>query len=122
MEGTLIVLLTISIFVIMFLGGKLMSHDLEKGQAELVKRQNQLQILGKVPDTKYPTLFEWVIGYEGVPLIVGSNTVYHYLTGHRCSTSKESQCCSLRAYADMQQAAGKEFRIYTWKELLGEQE
>jgi hypothetical protein len=77
------------------------------------------EVLGKVPHPDYPSAYRWVLGEEGKPLIVGSSTVYHFLSGERCSTPLERDCSNATERAEMLQAAGKQYKVYSWRELMG---
>jgi hypothetical protein len=77
------------------------------------------EVLGKVPHPDYPSAYRWVLGEEGKPLIVGSSTVYHFLSGERCSTPLERDCGNATERAEMLQAAGKQYKVYSWRELMG---
>jgi hypothetical protein len=76
------------------------------------------EVLGKVPHPDYPSAYRWVLGEEGKPLIVGSSTVYHFLSGERCSTLLEGDCSNATERAEMLQAAGKQYKVYSWRELM----
>ena len=80
------------------------------------------EVLGKVPHPDYPSAHRWVLGEKGKPLIVGSSTVYHFLSGERCSTPLERDCGNATERAEMLQAAGKQYKVYSWKELMGVRE
>ncbi len=77
-------------------------------------------VLGKAPHTLHKNQYQWVIGERGgVPLAQGNSTVYHWLNGERCHTLVEREFANLVTQAEMREAAGKPYKIYTWKELMG---
>jgi hypothetical protein len=82
---------------------------------------SRLFVLGKVPHQQYSGMYKWVLGTSpDNPVIVGSSTVYKYLDGVRCGTMLDGRCYDLTSHAEMKEAAGKKYKIYTWKELLGD--
>ncbi len=84
-------------------------------------RTYSLIVIGKVPNPQFDCLWYWVLGYgEDYPVIVGSNTVYKYLDGGRCGTMLYSECYDITSRAEFKEAAGTQYKIYTWKELIGE--
>jgi hypothetical protein len=86
------------------------------------EKQPKFTVLGKVPNMKFFSQHKWVIGEADKPIALGSGTVYHWLDGGRCGTLHESEFAKLVTQAEMREAAGKQYRIYTWKELMGEQD
>jgi hypothetical protein len=96
-----------------------LSFTLITAVGALFYARGEYDVLGKVPHPDYPSAYRWVLGEEGKPLIVGSSTVYHFLSGERCSTPLERDCGNATERAEMLQAAGKQYKVYSWRELMG---
>lgn len=84
---------------------------------------NRYRVVGKVRDREFPSQYEWVIGdSKGNFIAVGSSTVYRWMNGKSCGTLDDSYFSDLTARAEMREAAGKQYKIYTWKELMGDKQ
>jgi hypothetical protein len=79
------------------------------------------KVMGKVIDDPTGKTFKWVIGDGEKPFAVGKSTVYIWLHGGRCRTMQDSFFLDLTSHAENLEKAGKVYRIYTWKELYGNQ-
>lgn len=83
------------------------------------KPKPQPSAIGKVSNTRYPSLYEWVVCYDG-EIFVGSCTVFHGVKGYRAARWLESILSASVTHAEMRQAAGEQFKVLDWKELMGD--
>lgn len=83
------------------------------------KKPVVMKVIGRVPYPECKFLFKWVVSINDVS-VVGSGTFFHTLGGHQLNTHWSLVCSELCTKAEMERSAGVDYKVFTWKELLGE--